>query len=529
LPGCQQGSTRSRSFTEDNDDSFTIFLGLICLGGLECLAKRGSGKVNLKGGKLMKARSCLITLVFGLWIGSSCIAADEKDKAKARQIAVIGTGYVGLAAEAGLAELGHTVVGVDIDARKIAALQEGVIPIYEPGLKEIVERNMRERRLSFSTDVEGAIRNSDVIFIAVGTPMAEDGSADLSDLTKVAQTIRDTLSMSDNRNKYTVICIKSTVPIGTGAQVHAIIDGKPENTGKFGIASNPEFLREGNAVKDFLEPDRIVVGSNSPQALSIMHEIYKPLINSGVPYLETSGVTAETIKYASNAFLATKLSFINEIANLADITGADVELIARGMGLDKRIGHQFLHPGPGFGGYCFPKDCNALMYMAKKYGVDLKLVKAALEVNQRQRAIIVDKLVKLINKDDLEGQTIAILGLAFKANTDDVRLSPALDVAQLLLQRKATVKAYDPVASKNAAAQLPGITYLNSAYDAVRDADAIIIMTEWDEFKLLDLHRIADLVKSKIIIDARNILNPQEVLSIGFKFDNIGRAGFTAS
>ena len=454
--------------------------------------------------------SCLLLsfLLFCAFVNAS----HEK-----KNVAVIGTGYVGLITAAGVAEFGHTVVGVDVDEKKIALLKEMIIPIYEPGLKELLESNVSKNRISFSTDVEKSIAQADVIFIAVGTPMSHDGSADLSAVMRVAETI------SKNLNSYKVIVTKSTVPMGTNNKLRALIEKKSENRELFDVVSNPEFLREGSAIHDFLTPDRIVVGTESDKALAIMRDIYRPLIDQGVHYVETNTVSAEFIKYASNAFLATKLSFINEMAKLADVAGADIKMVSQGMGLDKRIGNQFLQPGPGFGGSCFPKDCNALLHIAKKYGLDLKTVKSAVEVNEWQRYYVMEKLHELMG-EDISGKTIAVLGLAFKANTDDVRESPALDIIKMLLHDGATVKAYDPVAKHTTMAIYPHITYSDTAYDVVADADAVMVMTEWEEFKTLDLGKIAKLMKHAVMVDARNLYQPQDLKTFGFKYQNIGRS-----
>ncbi len=416
----------------------------------------------------------------------------------------------------GLAELKNPVTCVDSDEKKIDLLKNGVIPIYEPDLKELVETNNTQKRLSFTTDINKAIQEASVIFIAVGTPMAADGAADLTAVKKVAETIKD------NLNDYKVIVIKSTVPIGTGSLVRSIIEDNVANKDKFDMVSNPEFLREGSAIGDFLKPDRIIVGAESPKALEVMRDVYKELIAKGVDFLETNILSAETIKYASNAFLAIKLSFINEMAQLADETGADVHMVARGMGLDDRIGRKFLQPGPGFGGSCFPKDCNALMHIAKKHNLDLKTVQAAIDVNDIQRKNVIKKLTKLMG-ESLEGKTIAVLGLAFKANTDDIRESPALDVITMLLEKGALINAYDPIAIHNTSLVFPHINYFESPYEAVNNADAVIVMTEWDELKKLDLMRVHQLLKQKNLVDARNLYKPSELKALGFAFKNMGR------
>ncbi len=437
----------------------------------------------------------------------------------AKKIAVIGTGYVGVVTGAGLAYFGHNVICVDSDVKKIALLQQGEIPIYEPGLKNIIDHAIDAGHLTFTNDIENTIQSVDVIFIAVGTPMAEDGSADLSAVENVVNTI------AQNLNSYKVICTKSTVPIGTGAWIQSILEQRGINKDMFDIVSNPEFLREGSAINDFLEPDRVVIGTASERALGIMYDVYKPLFANGIPPVLTNTATSETIKYAANAFLAVKLSFINEIANLCDATGADVQAVAYAMGLDKRISPQFLKPGPGFGGSCFPKDSNALLYMSKqcKDNVDLKVVEASLEANEQQKRKPIEKLLRLMN-NDIKGKTIAILGLSFKANTDDIRYSPAITTIKNLLENGAYVKAYDPIATENMRQLFSQINYCESLYATVTGADAIIVITEWDEFKYMDLEKIAGLVNNRVIIDARNIIDPDEMRRLDFTFDTIGRS-----
>jgi len=431
-------------------------------------------------------------------------------------IGVIGTGYVGLVTGACLAEFGNDVICADIDKKKIDDLNNGKLPIFEPGLGEVVARNVQAQRLSFTSDLPSTLQQADVIFIAVGTPMGADGAADLAAVRAVARTI------ARNYNSFKVIVTKSTVPIGTGAMITDIICNHGIAADQFAIVSNPEFLREGSAVEDFLYPDRIVIGTASDQAQDIMRRVYAHLIDQQVPYVTTNVVTAESIKYASNAFLATKISFINEIANLCDATGADVAVLAHTIGLDKRIGRPFLNPGPGFGGSCFPKDTEALLYTAHKYGIDIRTVQAALDANELQKNVPVKKLLKLMN-DDVVGKTVAILGLAFKANTDDVRYSPAISTITSLQEQGASIKAYDPQAMHTMQQELPNITYCSSVQEAVTNADAIIIMTEWDEFKTMDLELIANAVKQRIIVDARNIIDPRLLLAHGFICDTIGR------
>lgn len=439
-----------------------------------------------------------------------------------KTIAVIGTGYVGLVSGAGLAQFGNEVICADIDSDKIDQLLRGEIPIYEPGLQEIVARNVESGRLSFTDEVAKAIQTANVIFIAVGTPMGEDGNANLSYIESVVKTI------AQNFNKPKIIVTKSTVPIGTGKKIRNLLENHGIDPAMFFMVSNPEFLREGSAVDDFLHPDRLVIGAESDEALTIMCEIYEPLIANGIPHVLTDITTAEIIKYASNAFLATKLSFINEIANLCDAADADTQTVSYAMGLDKRISPRFLKPGPGFGGSCFPKDALALIYMARQHNVEMHTVQAALKANKIQYRKPVEKLLQLmkakIQQEGIENCTIAILGLAFKANTDDIRYSPAISAIKMLLEHGAHIKTYDPAAMENMRQIFPNITYCNSLYEAVTDADAIIIMTEWDEFKQMDLARVSNLVRERVIVDARNIINPSILKQIGFVCDTIGQS-----
>lgn len=431
-----------------------------------------------------------------------------------KKVTVLGTGYVGLVTGPGLADIGHQVIGADIDASKIEALHNGIVPIYEPGLKELIDRNVQEGRLSFTSDIPAAIRASDIIFIAVGTPMSDDGSADLSYVEAAAKTI------SENLNDFKVIVIKSTVPVGTGMKIKALIEKNPKNIGKFAMVSNPEFLREGVAIKDFMHGDRIVVGSSSEKAARMMRELYSPLTDAGAALLETNVPSAEMTKYASNAMLAVKISFANEMSQFADVVGADIRDVTNGMGLDRRINPYFLQPGPGFGGSCFPKDSNALVYMGKQHGLNLKSVQASLDVNADQRKKVIEKLVTL--EPNLQGKTVGILGLAFKANTDDIRVAPALDIIKYLMQQGATVKAYDPAAMENTKKLYPAVAYTNDAYEAITGADAVVVLTEWDEFKKLDVSKMAVLMKHKVIVDARNLYDPVVLKQLGFVGDNMG-------
>lgn len=431
-------------------------------------------------------------------------------------ITVIGTGYVGLITGACLADLGHQVICTDIDKKKIDLLNSGIIPIYEPGLDQLVSANVQAQRLSFTSDVEAAIEEADVIFIAVGTPMGDDGCANLTAFNAVFSTIISHL------NDYKLICIKSTVPIGVCNSLLEKLKEQEIDPELYDIVSNPEFLREGSAIHDFMHPDRIIIGTNSENARLCMKELYAPLINANIPCFFTSTSSAEMIKYSSNAFLATKLSFINEIANLCDCTGADISDVAYGMGLDSRISPHFLKPGPGFGGSCFPKDCAALCMVGNTRGCPLRIVETALAVNEQQKRKPVEKLEHLLDYS-LQGKTIAILGLAFKNNTDDIRYSPAITTIELLLDKGAHVKAYDPAAIANMKTVFPQIDYETSLYDALTDADAAIIMTEWEEFKTIDLLHAKKLMKSPVIVDSRNLLDPALLKKYNFTFWLLGR------
>lgn len=457
-----------------------------------------------------KKSYCLSSLFFVL--SSISLAVDSN-----LNITVVGSGYVGLVTGAGLAEIGNKITCADISKGKIEALKQGIIPIYEPGLDALVARNVEAGRLDFTDNVDEAISQADVIFIAVGTPMGDDGSADLAAVKSVANAV------AAHMNKYKIICTKSTVPVGTGAWVRQLLEEKGIKSDMFDIVSNPEFLREGSAVGDFLHPDRIVIGTESDKAQEIMALIYGPMVAEGVQILFTNIPTSETIKYASNAFLATKISYINEIANFCKVVGANVYEVAKGMGMDKRIGALFLNPGPGFGGSCFPKDCHALVYMADKKKVSVGVIKAALKANEYQKKLAVRKLSKIMGS--LEGKTVAILGLAFKANTDDVRYSPSITAIQALLDHGAKVKAFDPAAQKTMQFIFPlgTIEYVDTAYKALENADACLIMTEWPEFKALDLDVMAAMMKQRVLIDMRGMIDPDKARQAGFKFDGFGR------
>ena len=432
-----------------------------------------------------------------------------------KKICVVGTGYVGLVTAAGLADFGNSVIGVDIDESKIKILQEGGIPIYEPGLLEVVQRNVRAGRLSFTTDISKAIKESKVVFSAVGTPPGEGGEADLRAVWTVAT------SFAENLNGYKVFINKSTVPVGTGKKTYELIKEKSGNKDCYDVVSNPEFLREGSAVGDFLNPDRVVVGSRSKKAQDIMKDVYRALIIRGVAYVETNIESAEIIKYASNAFLAVKITFINEIANLCDVVGGDVSEVAKAMGLDGRISPKFLHAGPGFGGSCFPKDTMALVEIFKEHNVKTRVVEATIDANEYQKEGVVNKLKSVM--PELKGKTIAILGLAFKPETDDTRFSPTKVVIPMLEKEGAKVQCYDPVATDDFKHDFPELNYKKNVYDAIDGADAIILMTEWNEFRSLDLKRVKKLLKSPVFIDTRNIYDPRMMKEEGFTFVCTGR------
>lgn len=430
-------------------------------------------------------------------------------------IAVIGTGYVGLVTGACFAEFGVDVTCVDIDSEKIARLTAGEMPIYEPGLEQLVTKNIQAARLRFTTDLKQAVEQALVIFLAVGTPPKNDGSPDLSFVEAAAR------SVAQNMNGYKVIVTKSTVPIGTGEHLRELIGKHLPTRLNFGIVSNPEFLREGAAINDFMRPDRVVIGSRDEEAVAIMRDLYRPLYLIEAPFVVTSLEAAELAKYAANAFLATKISFINEIANLCESIGCDVHDVARAIGMDRRIGSKFLHPGPGFGGSCFPKDTRALASVAREFGCESTIVDAVIEVNRRQRQAMVPKIEKLVS--DLQGKRIAILGLAFKPETDDMREAPSIDIIQGLLKRGAIVHAYDPVAMSEAAKVLTQVNYADDEYEAVTDADALVFVTEWNQFRALDMSRVRDLMRSPRIADLRNIYDPADMRELGFEYVGVGR------
>lgn len=470
-------------------------------------------------------------------------------------ICIIGTGYVGLVTGTCLSDFGLEVICVDKDNKKIEYLNSGKVPIYEPNLEALIKKNVIAGRLTFTTDLEKAVKQSKVIFIAVGTPSNDDGSANLKQIEKVAQQIAHHL------NEYKVIVNKSTVPIGTAAKIKEIINQnqsviareqsdrsnpnlnrrtgvspvynviarseatrQSQPTSKpfdFDIVSNPEFLREGSAVYDFTHPDKIVIGTTNPRALKIMQEIYRPLYLIDTPFVFTTPETAELIKYACNAFLATKITYINEIANLCDKVGADVHQIAKAMGLDGRISPKFLHPGPGYGGSCFPKDTEALYHFATTCGYDFKLLKGVISANERQRGLMVEKIKYHLG--DLKGKTIAILGLSFKQNTDDIRESPSIDIIKLLLKEGAQIRCFDPLAMDNTKIILPQLTYCQDEYETARGSDVLVIATEWNQFRNLDLLKIKNLLKTPILIDLRNLYEPTQVKTLGLTYEGVGR------
>jgi UDPglucose 6-dehydrogenase len=432
-----------------------------------------------------------------------------------KRITIIGTGYVGLVSGAGLSEFGNAVTCVDIEQNKIDQLKSGKIPFYEPELESLVKKNMAKGLLQFSSDVPGAIQNTDVIFIAVGTPRGNNGEVILDAVESVTKTI------GENLNGYKIICTKSTVPIGTGKKIEAIIRSIKPNA-DYDYVSNPEFLREGAAVKDFLHPDRVVLGTRTSKAFDVMRDVYSPLYINETPILSTSVETAEMIKYASNAFLALKISYINEIANLCEAVDADVHEVARAMGFDGRISPKFLHPGPGYGGSCFPKDTQALAVTGRKNKSPLLTVEAAIKTNASQKKRMVSKISQLLN-NDLDGKSVAVLGLAFKPQTDDVREAPSIVIISQLVELGVNVRAYDPIAMENFKKYHGDIRYFKSWQKAVKDADACIILTEWNEFRGMDLNELKSLMKTPIVLDTKNILNMDKLDSLGFVFDNLGR------
>ncbi len=432
------------------------------------------------------------------------------------RVAMIGSGYVGLVSGTCFADFGHTVTCIDKDAAKVAALQNGVIPIYEPGLDVLVSNNVRDGRLSFTTELKEAVANADIVFIAVGTPSRRgDNHADLAYVFQAARDIAGAL------NGFTVVCTKSTVPVGTGDEIERIIrEGRPD--AEISVASNPEFLREGAAIEDFKRPDRIVIGITDDKARQTMSDLYAPLFINQAPLMFTERRAAELIKYASNAFLATKITFINEIADLCEEVGVNVQDVARGIGLDNRIGGKFLHAGPGYGGSCFPKDTNALAKTAQDFGVPLRLVESVISVNDQRKRGVARKVMAACG-GSVRGKTIAVLGLTFKPNTDDMRDAPSIAVIRYLQDNGAHIKAYDPKGVEQAKAELTGVEYTPDAYSCIAGADALCLVTEWEQFRALDLDRIKSLLKAPIIIDMRNIYKPEDMRRRGFTYYSIGR------
>ena len=432
------------------------------------------------------------------------------------RIAMIGTGYVGLVSGACFADFGHDVACVDKDAKKIDALKKGVMPIWEPGLEALVKSNAERGRLSFTTDMAEGVEGADAIFIAVGTPARRgDGHADL---TYVFDAVRE---LAHAMTRPAVVVTKSTVPVGTGDRIAELLksEGAPEGTS---VASNPEFLREGAAIADFKHPDRILVGAEDDKAREVLAEIYRPLFLNRAPLLFTGRRTAELTKYAANAFLAVKISFINEIANLCEAVDADVQEVARGIGLDNRIGPKFLHPGPGYGGSCFPKDTLALLQTANEAGVEQRIVRTVVDVNDERKASMAGRVVNALG-GSVEGKSVALLGLAFKPNTDDMRDAPSVPLVKALLDQGASVAAFDPAAMEQAASVLPGVDFAADAYAAAEGADALVIVTEWDEFRALDLSRLASKMRGRAMVDLRNVYNRGEAEAEGFDYFGLGR------
>ena len=434
-------------------------------------------------------------------------------------VCMVGTGYVGLVTGACFAEFGMQVICADKDAAKIEALERGEMPIYEPGLDALVERNVAQGRLSFTTETAAAIQASLVVFIAVQTPPREDGSTDLGAVDAVAREIGQAL------DGYKVVITKSTVPVGTSYKVRDWIAEELTKRGEehdFAVASNPEFLREGAAIQDFMRPDRVVIGADDDVTLGILKDLYRPLFLNETPFVITNVATSELTKYAANAFLATKISFINEMANLCERIGGDVQHLARGIGLDGRIGSKFLHAGPGFGGSCFPKDTRAAAHFAREAGESLEIVEAAVRVNEAQRGRMVEKIEKALG-GELRGTTISVLGLSFKPETDDMRDAPSLGIIGGLQARGAVVRAFDPVAMPEASKLLPDVTLCKDSYEACENADAVVLMTEWNQFRMLDLERIRGVLRRPLMVDLRNIYDAGSMNRAGFEYVSVGR------
>lgn len=432
------------------------------------------------------------------------------------RVAMIGTGYVGLVSGACFAEFGHYVTCIDKNAEKIALLQDGHVPIYEPGLDAIIERNVREGRLDFATELTDAVREADVVFIAVGTPSRRgDGHADLSYVFAAAEEIAAAM------DGFTVVVTKSTVPVGTGDEVEAVI-AKTRPDAEFAVVSNPEFLREGAAIEDFKRPDRVVVGVEDDRAREAMRELYRPLFLNETPILFTERRTSELIKYAANAFLAMKITFINEIADLCEAVGANVQQVAKGIGLDNRIGSKFLHAGPGYGGSCFPKDTLALVRTAEEAGAPIRLVETTVSVNDARKARMAEKIITAAG-GSVDGKTVGVLGLTFKPNTDDMREAPSLAIVPALQKAGATIRAYDPAGLEEAEKLLHGVEFVTGPYQCAQGADLLVIITEWNEFRALDLDRVREGLSAPIIVDLRNIYDPRDMEQRGFQYVSVGR------
>lgn len=431
-------------------------------------------------------------------------------------IAVVGTGYVGLVTGTCFSEFGVNVTCVDKDKEKIEGLNNGIIPIYEPGLDIMISRNVKADRLKFTTDLTNAVQHALVIFIAVGTPPNEDGSADLHFVEDVAKEIAQSM------DGYKVIVTKSTVPIGTGEWITEIIKKHQPEPIEFDVVSNPEFLREGAAIEDFMRPNRVVLGAETSQAIAVMKDLYSPLYLIETPFVITDIKSAEMIKYAANAFLAVKISYINEMANLCEKVGADVHHVAKGMGLDRRIGQKFLHPGPGYGGSCFPKDTRALLEVARQHSSNVQIVEAAIRVNERQRKLCLEKIIDMFD-GDISGKTIGVLGLSFKPETDDIREAPAIDIIQALVSKGARIRTFDPVAMDNCKELFPDLIYCDDPYNVSEGSDVLVFITEWNQFRKLDMERIKTLLKAPNIVDLRNIYEPSKMKSWGFKYVCVGR------
>ena len=430
------------------------------------------------------------------------------------KLTIVGTGYVGLVTGTGFANLGNDVICLDVDEAKIEALRNGVMPIYEPGLEELFRRNVKSGRLQVTTDPVSAIQDAELIFICVGTPTDENMNADLSAVDAVAKTI------GTHMKQYAIIVNKSTVPVGTADRVRGIIEAHQKEAIEFDVVSNPEFLREGAAVKDFENPDRIIIGSDSPGAVDIMNSLYRARERTDKPIMVTDILSAELIKYASNAMLATRISFMNQLSHLCEKTGADIKAVARGLGLDKRIGSRFLQAGVGYGGSCFPKDVRALISTLRQYECDADLFEAVHRINENQVQAFLDKIGSVL---DIDGSRIAVWGISFKPKTDDIREAPAIKIIQQLQEKGATVRACDPAAAENAKQALHNVEIFENPYETIRDCDALVVVTEWNDFRNLDMRAVKILLKQPILIDGRNVYNPEEMRELGFTYLGVGR------